>query len=562
MANSFEPVENRGAARAALGVVIANVDADTVARLAVSCRALRDDARCVPSVVFGPSSNAWTAGRDEPPDAIGAPGRADAVVSAVVTRHRPGRLRRLVLCPPPENGGRVFTAPWSRGSPESRGSRDPETAREPEGNTTRTKGRAVLPATLLFCCDASSALEAAWVEPGATRLNEAARTAGARGIIPVDKDDVTTLVARGAGACTLIPRAVGVAGIFTKNLTRLAVGGAAAVGDDDVRQVFRACASLRALEICEASDALTGKNWWSKDAPDVPAQVPKLERLRLARCGALREVTLFAPELRDLAATDCPAFRAVAIDGGAGTQGALSAMRSAVFGDFRPVEAYRERAARRATTPAETAVALVKRCAALETVSVPVSAAPDAKPPGGDEGLEDRFVAAWTEALRDRALTLARVCVQRPLSAPNLARLLANVAGETRLPRLKELYFAASTDARRGVPPEANETADALVNVIALCPALEKVTIVDPGPEDGRAHAETMQAAVALSARASLETARGALLARCRVARRVAMDVTCDFHGEAAGTWLGTADARERDGLVAIQRALDADVAL
>ena len=94
MANSFEPVENRGAARAALGVVIANVDADTVARLAVSCRALRDDARCVPSVVFGPSSKAWTAGRDEPPDAIGAPGRADAVVSAVVTRHRPGRLRR------------------------------------------------------------------------------------------------------------------------------------------------------------------------------------------------------------------------------------------------------------------------------------------------------------------------------------------------------------------------------------------------------------------------------------------------------------------------------------
>ena len=559
MANSFEPVENRGAARAALGVVIANVDADTVARLAVSCRALRDDARCVPSVVFGPSSNAWTAGRDEPPDAIGAPGRADAVVSAVVTRHRPGRLRRLVLCPPPENGGRVFTAPWSRGSLESRGSRgsrDPEPAREPEGNTTRTKGRAVLPATLLFCCDASSALEAAWVEPGATRLNEAARTAGARGIIPVDKDDVTTLVARGAGACTLIPRAVGVAGIFTKNLTRLAVGGAAAVGDDDVRQVFRACASLRALEICEASDALTGKNWWSKDAPDVPAQVPKLERLRLARCGALREVTLFAPELRDLAATDCPAFRAVAIDGGAGTQGALPAMRSAVFGDFRPVEAYRERAARRATTPAETAVALVKRCVALETVSVPASATPE-RALGGDRGPEDRFVAAWSEALRDRAATLARVCVQRPISVPNLARLLANVAGETGLPRLAELYFAASTDAGESEPTEANAVADALVDVIALCPALGKVTIVDPGPAR---NAETTQTASALSARASLETARGALLARCRVARSVAMDVTCDFHGEAAGTWLGTADARERDGLAAIRRALDEDV--
>ena len=31
MANSFEPVENQSAARKALGVVIANVDADTVA---------------------------------------------------------------------------------------------------------------------------------------------------------------------------------------------------------------------------------------------------------------------------------------------------------------------------------------------------------------------------------------------------------------------------------------------------------------------------------------------------------------------------------------------------
>ena len=552
MVNSFEPEENRGAARKALGVVIANVDADTVARLAVACRALRDDARCVPSIVFGPSSNAWTAGRDEPPDEIGAPGRADAVVSAVVTRHRPGRLRRFVLCPPPENGGRVFTAPWSRQREPIAGKSEAPSA----SDASKTKPRAVLPATLLFCCDASSALESAWAEPGATRLNESARTASARGIIPVDKDDVTALVTRGVGACTLIPRAVVAAGLFTTNLTRLAVGGAAAVGDDDVRQVFRACASLRALDICEASDGLTGKCWWSKDAPDAPAQVPTLERFRLARCGALREMTLFAPKLRDLAATDCPAFQAVAIDGGSGMGGGLPAMRSAVFGDFRPVEAYRERAARRATTPAETAVALVKRCVALETVSVPASATPE-RALGGDRGPEDRFVAAWSEALRNRAATLTRVCVQRPLSVPNLARLLANVAGETGLPRLAELYFAASTDAGESEPTEANAVADALVDVIALCPALGKVTIVDPGPAR---NAETTQTASALSARASLETARGALLARCRVARSVAMDVTCDFHGEAAGTWLGTADARERDGLAAIRRALDEDV--
>ena len=113
-------------------------------------------------------------------------------------------------------------------------------------------------------------------------------------------------------------------------------------------------------------------------------------------------------------------------------------MRSAVFGDFRPVERTWERAARRATTPAETAVALVKRCVALETVSVPASATPE-RALGGDRGPEDRFVAAWSEALRNRAATLTRVCVQRPLSVPNLARLLANVAGETGLPRLAEL---------------------------------------------------------------------------------------------------------------------------
>ena len=177
---------------------------------------------------------------------------------------------------------------------------------------------------------------------------------------------------------------------------------------------------------------MTGKSWWSKEAPDAPAQVPKLERLRLARCGALREMTLFAPNLRDLAATDCPSFRAVAIDGGAGMEGELPAMRSAVFGDFRPVEAYHsEHAARRATTPAETAVELVKRCVALETLSVPASATPEDKG-DGDVLLspEDRFVAAWTEPLRDRAVTLARVCVQRPLSVTNLARLVGNVAGD------------------------------------------------------------------------------------------------------------------------------------
>jgi hypothetical protein len=35
------------------------------------------------------------------------------------------------------------------------------------------------------------------------------------------------------------------------------------------------------------------------------------------------------------------------------------------------------------------------------------------------------------------------------------------------------------------------------------------------------------------------------------------MDATGDFHGEAAGFRLGTADARERDGLVALARALE-----
>ena len=59
-ANVFEPAAQESTARKALGVALANADADTVARLATTCRVLRDDdARCAPQLVFGPASKIW-----------------------------------------------------------------------------------------------------------------------------------------------------------------------------------------------------------------------------------------------------------------------------------------------------------------------------------------------------------------------------------------------------------------------------------------------------------------------------------------------------------------------
>ena len=551
MGNSFEHEEKNSATRVALRVVIANVDADCVAHLAVACKVLRDDARCVPCLMFGPSSKVWHARKDTPPDTLGVPGHADAIVAAVVTRHRPGRLKRLVLCPPAEAGGQVFTAPWSRGM-----EKDWSDATESDKKSDK-KIRAVLPATLTFCADASSALFQAWVEPRATRLNENARTSGARGVIPVDKVEVSTLVTRGLHACTMVPRVCGTAGLFTPNLTRLAVGGAASVSDDDVRVFFRACPALRALDICEASDDLTGKNWWSKESPDTQAQVPNLERLRFARCASLRGVNAFAPKLSDLAVTECPKFISLEIDGGDGIVGPLPTMRHAVFGDFRPAEDYRGcvNVSRRFTLPAFEALSFIKRCAFLETVSIPASAVPEPGE-GSTETARSRFIADWSDALRDRAGTLKVVCVQFPLSVFDLDALLANVAPS--LPRLAELYFAVSTSPPGGenTGTEANAVANSLVAIVNMCPSLRKLTIVDPGPVCGP---ETTPRA---SARASLELTRGALLARCRLpasASPLAIDVTLDFHDEAAGVWLGTADSRERDGLEGINAWLEED---
>ena len=113
-ANVFEPAAQESTARKALGVALANADADTVARLATTCRVLRDDARCAPQLVFGPASKIWTAtatgsAPNRPDPAVAGP--ADDILTAVVTRHRPGRLQRLVLCPPSDPRP---TAPWAR----------------------------------------------------------------------------------------------------------------------------------------------------------------------------------------------------------------------------------------------------------------------------------------------------------------------------------------------------------------------------------------------------------------------------------------------------------------
>lgn len=556
MVNSFEPAAKKSATRNALGVVIANVDADTVAHLAVACKVLQDDARCVPSLVFGPESKVWYAPKDTPPDVLGVPGHADAIVTAVVTRHRPGRLKRLVLCPPPEQHGLVFTAPWSRGFWVDSDGKYVEREKNEEKEPSMRK---LLPATVTFCADASSSLEGIWAEPSSTRLNQSARTAAARGVIPVDKDDVQILVARGVNQVTLVPRAVGKAGLFTTNLTRLAVGGAASATDDDVRAFLKTCTHLRALDICEASDSLTGQCWWSKDEPGTPAHVPELETLHVARCETLGVITLFAPKLADLAVTECPKFQSIKIDGGDGLDGQLPAMRHAVLGDFRPTEDYRHMnwKGRRFTLPATEALGFIKRCPFLETVSVPAG-----PPEPRDSASQLSFVTAWADTLRDRSQTLTRLCIQRPLTIEALKQLLASVAPS--LPRLAELYFAVSLfwcpypEHHGTVATEANAVADSLVQITDLCPSLVKLTMVDH-PADWTP--ETPQSLLSNVTRASLELMRGSLLARNRVTRDgLAFDVTNDFHGEASATWLGTAETRERRGLHAITEAMDDDV--
>jgi hypothetical protein len=590
MVNAFEPAAQVSVTRRALGIALANSDADAVARLASCCRALRDDARCAPRLIFGPESAIWRVGaaadgdgdddagsgdenenenenlraESRGPDAprsasaglaskAGAPLSADDVLIAVVTRHRPGRLRRLVLAPPPP--GPLVT------------SRAVETGPTFVG---------LLPATVQFCWEVQSNLTCVWAEPGALRPNPEGHTAAARGVIPVDSDAARVLCTR--GACSQVPVAAHRVGVFAPNVVKLALGAAAKMEDDALRAILRACASLRSLEITDAADALRGDAWGRADAADAPAEVPALERLRLARCRGLRAVRVRAPKLEVFSATDCDALERLDVGGDAGGRPAeseagrardlspLPAMRAVVLGRFTPgssnapADALEKSSVRENSSLASELAALVRRCPRLERLSVPASAAP---------GSEAEAVEEWSDVLASScAGTLKRLCFQRPVTPTGLLLLVAGAQAQA----LEAVFVAALCVAAPGAarvggapaasslpPTEANAVADDIAGVVAMCPELTALTFVDPGPRAEAGAAETRARCAA-----SAELARGALLGRCRVAEEeapgrapLATDIARDFAGEAAAVRLGTADARCEGGLSEILRECD-----
>lgn len=408
--NLFEHVDS-SIGRRALGVVITNVDADALAHLACCCRALRTDARSAPQLVFGPTSALWHTGGGGGGGGRGGGGSsgkdgvlprrlgADAVLTAIVTRHRPGRLQRLVLFPPPASAS---TAPWAwtqrdfdddgdddddhddhegggRGAAAAAGGTSAAAAATATATTTTTTTAAgwLAPRTLKFCCDAQHALTCVWVEPralspadgvhpptsnGAGRVGRSGvgqRGGGeGGGVVPVSLSDACKVLATRGGACALIPRAVHRTGLPSnfRGLTSLAVGSAAAMEDAGVRTVLRACPALTALEITGGAPGLTGLRWREPAGPDVsppppprPAEVGALRRLCLARCPRLSTVSLVCPRLAHLAVTDCPRLARVCLrgrtDGAPGAADAaedlLPAMEAIVLGSFQPTPAPR-----------------------------------------------------------------------------------------------------------------------------------------------------------------------------------------------------------------------------
>ena len=572
-ANVFEPAAQESTARKALGVALANADADTVARLATTCRVLRDDSRCAPQLVFGPASKIWTAtatgsAPNRPDPAVAGP--ADDILTAVVTRHRPGRLQRLVLCPPSDPRP---TAPWARVAAAAASSRG-----------------ALLPGTVQFCCEVQSALRCVWAEPGALRPNRDGHTAAAQGVVPVDKDDALVLVTR--GACSAIPRAAHRVGLFTRNLARLAVGAAANMEDDAVRTVLRQCANLRAFEITDGGEHLTGLGWGSKDDPEAPAEANALIALRLARCPSLTTARIAGPKLSTLALTDCVALTRIDVrargDGG-NVDDSLPEMRTVTVGSFRATVPGEEDAdaAAEMIVDVDEIVALARRCPNLEALCAPASASSAAV--DDDEGVVDE----WSDALRGAAGTLREVCFQRPLTTTGLLLLVAGAAADTdgAMPALESIWAAArlvlptkrhttsddardddGTDGEDAAPPtEADAVAEDAAAIVAMCPSLRRLTFAHPGERkppaangDG-ASRERWDATEAFeTARAARELTRGALLGRCRVAaeegasRAVDIDVVVDFAGGDVASAFGAADAPTEGGLETILRECDA----
>ena len=501
---------DRSLARRALGVVLAHARADVAARLASVNRALRSDARRAPQLAFGPESALWRRSGDD----------ADGTLTEILTRHRPGRLQRLVLCPPArriDDAGAGFVA------------------------------CSLSPATVQFAARAQLRLRCLWTEPGSMRPDQSARLPVNRGVVSVtlDREDCVAIVTR--GQCTGIPRAVQNTGIHAPALTRLSVGAAAEMTDAGIRTVLRSCRKLRSLEVTDGGGELMGLDWGGVGRD---ADVPTLQYLRLARCGHLRALRLTAPMLRSMAATDCDALRDLALAPSTGVgDGAMTDLRELTLGGFGGY-----RAGGGCKVPGNALADIVARCANLSFLSVPASCGP---------GMSDEEIAEiWSAALAGCASSLETLCFQVPVTTTALLLIVSSRGGE--FPGLETLSVAMRVAAGGdGEPPiNAGNVADDLVAAVSPCPAIRTLTLVDPPPELPTSVEEA--AVTHAKMLASVELARGALAARCRLAeeesdsalgRELAVTVEDDFRGVAGRA--RTADAPTPGGMEAVLRECD-----
>lgn len=501
---------DRSLARRALGVVLAHARADVAARLASVNRALRADARRAPQLAFGPESALWRRSGDD----------ADGTLTEILTRHRPGRLQRLVLCPPArriDDAGAGFVA------------------------------CSLSPATVQFAARAQLRLRCLWTEPGSMRPDQSARLPVNRGVVSVtlDREDCVAIVTR--GQCTGIPRAVQNTGIHAPALTRLSVGAAAEMTDAGIRTVLRSCRKLRSLEVTDGGGELMGLDWGGVGRD---ADVPTLQYLRLARCGHLRALRLTAPMLRSMAATDCDALRDLALAPSTGVgDGAMTDLRELTLGGFGGY-----RAGGGCKVPGNALADIVARCANLSFLSVPASCG---------AGMSDEEIAEiWSAALAGCASSLETLCFQVPVTTTALLLIVSSRGGE--FPGLETLSVAMRVAAGGdGEPPiDAGNVADDLVAATSPCPAIRTLTLVDPPPELPTSVEEA--AVTHAKMLASVELARGALAARCRLAeeesdsalgRELAVTVEGDFRGVAGRA--RTADAPTPGGMEAVLRECD-----
>ncbi len=501
---------DRSLARRALGVVLAHARADVAARLASVNRALRSDARRAPQLAFGPESALWRRSGDD----------ADGTLTEILTRHRPGRLQRLVLCPPArriDDAGAGFVA------------------------------CSLSPATVQFAARAQLRLRCLWTEPGSMRPDPSARLPVNRGVVSVtlDREDCVAIVTR--GQCTGIPRAVQNTGIHAPALTRLSVGAAAEMTDAGIRTVLRSCRKLRSLEVTDGGGELMGLDWGGVGRD---ADVPTLQYLRLARCGHLRALRLTAPMLRSMAATDCDALRDLALAPSTGVgDGAMTDLRELTLGGFGGY-----RAGGGCKVPGNALADIVARCANLSFLSVPASCG---------AGMSDEEIAEiWSAALAGCASSLETLCFQVPVTTTALLLIVSSRGGE--FPGLETLSVAMRVAAGGdGEPPiNAGNVADDLVAAVSPCPAIRTLTLVDPPPELPTSVEEA--AVTHAKMLASVELARGALAARCRLAeeesdsalgRELAVTVEGDFRGVAGRA--RTADAPTPGGMEAVLRECD-----